>query len=68
MSFDWLGFVPIWAVRLGVILVLLTILLWMKTLPSSYVYRDAPDDAWWRDVRWWACVIFAILGITTLVL
>ena len=68
MSFEWLDFVPIWAVKLGVILILSAILLWMRTLPASYVLRDSPDNGWWRDIRWWACGIFAVLGITTVVL
>jgi hypothetical protein len=55
-------------VKLGVILFLAAILLWMKTLPSSYILRDSPDNRCWRDVRWWACIIFVLLGITTVVL
>jgi hypothetical protein len=68
MSFEWLDFVPIWAVKLGIILFLAAILLWMRTLPASYVLRDSPDDSWWRDIRWWACGILAVLVITTVVL
>jgi hypothetical protein len=68
MSFEWLSPVPIWAVKLGVILFLAAILLWLKGLPSEYVLRDAPDRAWWRDIRWWAVGIFAVLGLTTVVL
>jgi len=68
MSFEWLDFVSIWTVKLGVILFLAAILVWIRTLPASYVLRDAPDGAWWRDIRWWALGIFVVLGITTVTL
>jgi len=68
MSFEWLDFVPLWGVKAGVLFFLGALLLWMKTLPASYVLKDSPDDLWWRDIRWWACAIFAVLGITTVVL
>jgi len=68
MTFGWLGFLPIWAVKFGVILMLIGILLWIRHLPTSYILRDAPDNQWWRDIRWWAVGIFGILAITTVVL
>jgi hypothetical protein len=68
MTFEWLNFLPIWAVKLGVVLILAAILLWIRYLPTSYVLRDAPDNLWWRDIRWWALGIFAIVAITSVVL
>jgi hypothetical protein len=68
MTFGWLDFVPIWAVKLGVVLLLAAILVWIRLLPVSYILKDAPDDKWWRDIRWWALGIFAILALICVVL
>lgn len=68
MSFEWLEFAPIWGVRLGVILFLGSILVWIWKLPKSYILKDAPGPERWRDIRWWALVIFLVLGITTVLL
>ena len=68
MSFEWLAFVPIWAVRLGILLFLGSILVWIWKLPGSYILKDAPGPERWRDIRWWALVIFLVLGLTTVLL
>ncbi|MFC2077009.1 hypothetical protein ACFLT7_07995 [candidate division KSB1 bacterium] len=68
MTFEWLDFVPIWAVKLGVVLFLAAILVWIRLLPAAYILKDAPDDKWWRDIRWWALGIFAILALICVVL
>ena len=68
MTFGWLDFVPIWAVKLLVVVILAAILAWVRLVPASYILRDAPDNKWWRDIRWWAFGIFAILAIISVVL
>ena len=68
MTFQWLSFLPIWAVKLGVVVFLAAILVWVRLVPRSYILRETPDNKWWRDIRWWAFGIFTILALICVVL
>ena len=42
----------IWANYLSISgFLMLLVVLWM--IPKKVIYTEAPDDARWRDIRWW---------------
>ena len=32
-------------------------LVWVWTLRREFVFRGAPDQQWWRDLRLWATLV-----------
>lgn len=39
---------------------------WVLSLPRSFVYLGAPDQARWRDLRWWAVIVLIPYGLVYL--
>ncbi len=53
MNFEWLESVdPRWGAVLHALAWAL-LLVWVWRRPVADVLEDAPDRAWWRDLRWW---------------
>ena len=36
------------------IILILLLVIWVWRRPRKYILNEAPDDAWWRDLRFWA--------------
>jgi ABC-type uncharacterized transport system permease subunit len=54
---EWLGTLPM-SVALGCVLALYAVaLIWVWTLRREFVFRGAPDQKWWRDLRVWATIV-----------
>lgn len=61
---DWVTSLPLaWALPLTfAAFAVLTVLIWR--VPRAAVVADAPDGAFWRDLRLWATLLIAVqLGI-----
>ncbi len=53
----WLGQVPMWVAMVCCMGLFAAAVLWVWTLKRSFIFRGAPDQAWWRDLRIWATVV-----------
>jgi hypothetical protein len=54
---NWLGSLPMWvamACAIGLFAIAGT---WVWTLRKEFVFRGAPDQSWWRDLRLWATAV-----------
>ncbi len=54
---QWLGTIPMWIAMACAIGLFAIALIWVWTLKSEFVFRGAPDDQWWRDLRIWATLV-----------
>ncbi len=52
-----LGSLPLGVAPAFVALLLILPLVWVLRLGRASVFRGAPDEAWWRDLRLWAVVV-----------
>lgn len=57
---DWLAGLPLWWGKVIAVAFFLGIAVWAWRRPRSYIYKDAPDNHGWRDLRVWASVLMAI--------
>lgn len=53
----WLGSLPMWVAVACVVALYTAAVIWVWTLRREFVYRGAPDQARWRDLRLWATLI-----------
>jgi len=68
MSFDWLAGASVaWGVGITVAIYLL-LLIWTLTRPRRMVYRGAPDDKRWRDLRLWVVPLVLVQVLLYLLL
>jgi len=56
LNFDWLLGVPLAWARYIIIIMYLLILMAVWNLKDSYIFKDAPDKRWWRNLKLWATV------------
>ncbi len=57
---DWLAGLPLWWGKVIATVFFLAVAVWAWRRPRSYIYRDAPDNHAWRDLRVWASVLMVI--------
>ncbi len=57
-----LGMIPMWGVKVLVVLVFAGLVILALRLPRDYIFIGAPDKSRWRDVRIWIVVV-AILEV-----
>jgi|GEM_PF-401950 len=50
----WLGGVPMTVAMACCLGLFFVALVWVWLLKRDFVFRGAPDGAWWRDLRVWA--------------
>ena len=63
----WLASLPVWWANVITVGLFAFIAIGCFTVPRRLFMADAPDQARWRDVRWWALVLIATqLGIYAL--
>lgn len=53
----WLGELPMWVAVACVLGLYGAAIAWVWTLRREFVFRGAPDQRWWRDLRLWATAI-----------
>jgi hypothetical protein len=54
-----LGAIPLAAARWCIVSFFSAAAFATLLLPREFVYRGAPDQRWYRDLRWWAIAITA---------
>ena len=54
-----LGAIPLAAARWFIVGVFSMAAVAALLLPREFVYRGAPDQRWYRDLRWWGVAITA---------
>lgn len=61
---SWLATLPVWWANVITIVLFVCIAVGCFVVPSRVFMHDAPDQARWRDIRWWALILIAVqLGI-----
>jgi hypothetical protein len=53
----WLGSLPMSVAMICAIGLYVIAVIWVWTLPKEFVFRGAPDQKPWRDLRVWATVV-----------
>lgn len=53
----WLGSLPMWVAVACAMGLYLVALVWVWLLGREFVFRGAPDDRWWRDLRIWSTAV-----------
>lgn len=66
----WLGTVPMWVAMACTIGLFLAAVVWVWRLKRDFIFRGAPGQEWWRDLRIWATLVvvpyiaaYLILGL-----
>lgn len=60
----WLTDLPVWWANIITVVLFGAIAVGCFAVPRHRFMGDAPDQARWRDIRWWALVLIAVqLGI-----
>ncbi len=54
---QWLGRLPMSVAMVCAVGLYVVALVWVWGLRREFVFRGAPDDHWWRDLRIWATAI-----------
>ena len=54
---EWLGTSPMWGALACALGLYAAALIWVWFLRHRFVFRGAPDEHWWRDLRIWATVV-----------
>lgn len=63
-NFNWLHNVPDGWGRVLLILDFIAPLLFALSMKRKYIYQDARDQTWWRNLKLWVLVIVAVqIGI-----
>jgi len=57
---DWLAGLPLWWGKVIAVVFFLAIAVWAWRRPRAYIFKGAPDDRGWRDLRVWASVAMVI--------
>ena len=61
---EWLSSLPVWCANVITVVLFIAIAFACFAVPKSVFMADAPDQARWRDIRWWAVILIAVqLGI-----
>ena len=61
---EWLSSLPVWWANVITVVLFIAIAGACFAVPKSVFMADAPDQARWRDIRWWAVILIAVqLGI-----
>ncbi len=53
----WLGSLPMWVSMVCAVGLYVVALIWIWSLRREFVFRGAPDEKRWRDLRIWATVV-----------
>ncbi|HDM75713.1 MAG TPA: hypothetical protein ENG51_04495 [Deltaproteobacteria bacterium] len=57
---NWFRNLPLFWALLIAVAGFLGMLIWAWFRPKAYIYQDAPDQRWWRDLRIWASLLMLI--------
>ncbi len=55
--FEWIHDLPLWAAKIGAVILFLLVLVATWLIPGEDIYSGAPDRARWRDLRLWATLL-----------
>jgi putative flippase GtrA len=59
-NFNWLSNVSDGWGRVLLILAFIIPLIFAFTMKRKYIYKDAGDNAWWRNLKLWVLVIVLV--------
>lgn len=58
---------PVWWANLAAVTLFVGIAFAVFLIPKAEIMRDAPDQSWWRDYRFWAIPLVIVqLGLYAL--
>lgn len=53
----WLGQLPMWIAMVCAVGLYVVALIWVWSLRREFIFRGAPDQKWWRDLRIWGSLL-----------
>ncbi len=64
---EWIDSLPVWWANVITLVLFVLIAAACFLVPRHVFMSDAPDQAGWRDIRWWALILIMVqLGIYAL--
>jgi len=58
--YEWLKSIPLFWGKIIAVVLFAGIVIWAWFRPKEYIYKEAPDKRWWRDLRIWTTVLLAL--------
>lgn len=58
--FEWLTSIPLFWGKIISVFLFSIIFIWAWCRPKEYIFKGAPDQKWWRDLRIWTSIILGI--------
>ena len=59
--------IPLSWVKVIVMVIFLTLIIWMWIIPKEYIFKASPDNKRWRDIRIWGTLIVVVQSIIYLI-
>ena len=57
---DFFASIPLVYAKIITCILYLLLAFWVLRRPKSYIYKEAPTESWWRDLRIWAILLIGI--------
>ena len=57
---EYLAYITLAQVKGITIILILLLVAWVWRRPRKYILNEAPDNAWWRDLRLWASGVLVL--------
>jgi hypothetical protein len=58
--YEWLKSIPLFWGKIIAVVLFAGIVIWAWFRPKEYIYKEAPDKHWWRDLRIWTTVLLGL--------
>ncbi|UCH95877.1 MAG: hypothetical protein JSV88_03265 [Candidatus Aminicenantes bacterium] len=58
--YEWLKSIPLFWGKITAVVLFVGIVIWAWFRPKKYIFKDAPDQRWWRDLRIWTTVLLGL--------
>ena len=58
--YEWLKSIPLFWGTITAVAGFAVMIIWAWFRPKSYIFKGAPDQRWWRDLRIWTTVLLGL--------
>ena len=53
---EWLNNIPLFWAQVIAVITFISVIIWTWFRPKKYIYKDAPSQKLWRDLRVWVTI------------
>jgi hypothetical protein len=57
---EWLKSIPLYWGKITAAVLFAGMIFWAWFRPRNFIFNDAPDRRWWRDLRIWTTVLLGL--------